>query len=868
VTHLEALARGEDSAAVVTGRAGAPGKVVWVFPGQGSQWAGMGRELLAASPVFAARIAECAAALEPWVDWSLLDVLRGESDLLDRVDVLQPACFAVMVGLAAVWQSAGVRPDAVVGHSQGEIAAACVSGALSLPDAAKVVALRSQAIATRLAGRGGMASVALSEADAAARLAPWADRVQVAAVNSPTSVVIAGEARALDEVVEALSGQGVRVRRVAVDYGSHTNQVEAIEELLAETLAGIEAHAPAVPFFSTLTGDWITDAGVVDGGYWYRNLRNQVGFGPAVVALVRQGHGVFVEVSAHPVLVQPLSEISDDAVVTGSLRRDDGGLRRLLTSMAELFVRGVALDWTAVLPQASRVDLPKYAFDRRHYWLRPAETATDAASLGQAAADHPLLGAVVELPQSDGLVFTSRLSVRTHPWLAGHAVGGVVILPGSGLAELAVRAGDEAGCTTLDELVIEAPLVVPAQGGVRVQVALSGPDETGSRTVDIYSRRDGGSWTRHATGVLSSAPAGDPGFDFRAWPPADAERIDVDTFYTDLAERGYGYGPAFQGLRAVWRRGGDVFAEAALPEDLRKDAARFGVHPALLDAALQAATVGGSDKPGEPVLAFAWNRLVLHAAGASALRVRLSPSGPDALSVEAADETGGPVLTMESLVSRPVSAEQLGAAADAGHDAMFRVDWSELPLGRMPATAEGAEVLEVPGGDFPLAATARVLEKLQEWLAEPEAERLVIVTRGAVPAGGDHTLIDPAAAAVWGLVRSAQAEHPDRIVLLDTDGEIPLDAVLASGEPQLAVRGTTLLVPRLARATQISDAPAAFDRDGTVLISGAGSLGTLVARHLVTRHGVRRLVLAGPGRRRRPGPDRRAGRCGSVLCGL
>ncbi|MGW3993309.1 SDR family NAD(P)-dependent oxidoreductase [Amycolatopsis sp. NPDC004772] len=843
VTGLEALARGEDTAAVVTGRAGAPGKLVWVFPGQGSQWAGMGRALLEESPVFAERVAECAAALAPWVDWSLLDVLRGDADLLDRVDVVQPASFAMMVGLAAVWQAAGVRPDAVVGHSQGEIAAACVSGALSLQDAAKVVALRSQAIATRLAGRGGMASVALSEEEATAWLAPWADRVQVAAVNSPTSVVIAGEAQALDEVVEALSGQDVRVRRVAVDYGSHTNQVEAIEDLLAETLAGIEAQAPEVPFFSTLTGDWITEPGVVDGGYWYRNLRNRVGFGPAVAELGRQGHGVFVEVSAHPVLVQPLSEISDDAVVTGSLRRDDGGLRRLLTSMAELFVRGVALDWTAVLPAAGRVDLPKYAFDHRHYWLRPAESATDAASLGQAAADHPLLGAVVELPQSDGLVFTSRLSVRTHPWLADHAVGGVVILPGSGLAELAVRAGDEAGCTTLDELIIEAPLVVPAQGAVRVQVALSGPDETGSRTVDVYSQRDGGTgWTRHATGVLSSAPAQAAAFDFRAWPPADAERVDVGTFYTGLADRGYGYGPAFQGLRAVWRRDGDVFAEVVLPEDLRKDAGRFGVHPALLDAALQAATVGG--EPGEPVLAFAWNSLVLHAAGASALRVRLSPSGSDALSVEAADETGGLVLTMDSLVSRPVSAEQLGAAAGPGHDAMFRVGWTELPGGRLTAAVEDAEVLEVAGGDSALAATTRVLEKLQAWLAGPEEERLVVVTRGAVPAGGDHTLTDPAAAAVWGLVRSAQAEHPDRIVLLDTDGELPLDAVLASGEPQLAVRGTTLLVPRLTRATRIADTPAAFDPDGTVLVSGAGALGTLVARHLVTRHGVRKLVLA------------------------
>src|SRR5207248_2961066 len=308
---LEALASGGNAAGPVTGKvaaSGLPGKLVWVFPGQGTQWVGMGRELLDTSPVFAERINECAAALEPWIDWSLIDVLRGESDILDRVDVLQPASFAMMIGLAAVWESVGVRPDAVVGHSQGEIAAACVSGALSLDDAAKVAALRSQAISTQLSGRGGMASVALSEDEAVARLAPWADRVEVAAVNGPASVVIAGDAHALDEALEVLSGDGIRVRQVAVDYASHTRHVEDIRETLAKTLDEISAQAPKVPFYSTVTGEWVTEAGALDGGYWYRNLRNQVRFGPAIVELLKLGHTAFVEVSAHPVLVQPISE--------------------------------------------------------------------------------------------------------------------------------------------------------------------------------------------------------------------------------------------------------------------------------------------------------------------------------------------------------------------------------------------------------------------------------------------------------------------------------------------------------------------------------------------------------------------------------
>ncbi|MFL6123324.1 SDR family NAD(P)-dependent oxidoreductase, partial [Actinophytocola sp.] len=891
VAGLDALARGETAAGLLTGsdRPGtAPGKIVWVFPGQGTQWVGMGRELLDASPVFAARIAECATALERWVDWSLTDVLRGETDpeLMARVDVLQPACFAVMVGLAAVWSSVGVVPDAVVGHSQGEIAAACVTGALSLEDAARVVALRSQAIADHLSGRGGMASVALAAEEAVARLEPWADRVEVAVVNGPASVVVAGDAEALDEVLEVLDEQGVRVRRIAVDYASHTRHVEDIRDTLADALAGIDARAPEIPFHSTVTGDWIQDAGVVDGGYWYRNLRGQVRFGPAVADLLEQGHATFVEISAHPVLVQPISEIVDDAVVVGSLRRDDGGPRRLLTSMAELFVRGVGVDWAATLPPVSGpVDLPTYAFDHQHYWLRLGESATDAASLGLTGADHPLLGAVVPLPQFDGLVFTSRLSLRTHPWLAGHAIGGVVLIPGTVYVDLAVRAGDEFGFGVLEELVIEAPLVLPAQGGVRLQVAVGGPGETGSRTVDVYSLRedgDDGAWTRHATGSLAETPgATGTGFDFTAWPPAGARPVEIVDFYPDLVERGYAYGSAFQGLRAVWRRGdgadAEVFAEVALPDEHREDAGSFGIHPALLDAALHTNAFVDPDDDRR-VLPFAWNGLRLHAVGASALRVRVAPCGPDALSFQAADETGAPVVTMDSLVSLPVSAEQLETAAEETRDALFRVEWTELPPARqadVPSwtaidTAEDVAVLArhapavavlraVGGGDTPLAVTSRVLDVLQAWLTSAElvSTRLVVATRGATPAG-DGAVADPAGAAVWGLVRAAQAENPDRIVLLDldpagADDVAPaLGPAMASREPQLAVRGTTLSAPRLARAAApVPDASAVRGLDGTVLVTGGtGSLGGVVARHLVTRHGVRELVLAS-----RRGPD-------------
>ncbi|MFD4264133.1 type I polyketide synthase, partial [Streptomyces sp. NPDC058534] len=513
-----------------------------------------------------------------------------------------------------------------------------------------------------------------------------------------------------------------------------------------------------------------------------------------------------------------------------------------------------------------------------HYWIQMTGADTDVASVGLASTDHPLLGAVVELPQSDGLVFTSRLSLRTHPWLADHAIQGSVVIPGTIYVDLAIRAGDEFGCGVLDELVIGAPLVLPEDEAVRVQVAVGGADEFGRRTVGVYASRgdagEGGGqeWTRHASGVLSPVAPASAGtrFDFAQWPPAGAEPVDINGFYEDLTERGYAYGPAFQGLRAVWRRGEELFAEAALPREPREDAGRFGLHPALLDAALHTNAFVAREDDGRNVLPFAWNGVVLQAAGASALRVRVAPCGPDALSFDAADESGAVVLTMDSLVSRPVSVEQLDAAgAGTGVDSLFGLEWAELSgvsvsgggdapvavtdaedvasLGGIPSVA----VLEAVDGGEAVDLLGRVLGVLQSWLVAPgyEESPLVVVTRGAVPAGGSG-VSDVAGAAVWGLVRAAQAEYPDRIVLLDVEPGVEVGSgfvsdVLAAGELQLAVRGGMVSVPRLARAVAGAGQERVFDPEGSVLITGGtGSLAGVLARHLVSAHGVRHLVLA------------------------
>ncbi|MFD7924290.1 SDR family NAD(P)-dependent oxidoreductase, partial [Streptomyces sp. NPDC059740] len=864
---LTALAAGEPTAdtalgttTTTTGR-----RTVFVFPGQGAQWEGMARELLATSPVFAQRMAECGEALAEFTDWSLLDVVRGEPGApgLDRVDVVQPALWAMMVSLAALWEALGVHPDTVVGHSQGEIAAATVAGALSLRDGARVVALRSKAIRA-LAGTGGMVSVAASADRVAALTGPWGDRLSVATVNGPASVVVSGDVACLDAFTAACEEAGVRARRVPVDYASHSPHVEAIEQEILTALAGITPADPRIPFRSTVAD--AEDHGPLDAAYWYRNLRRTVRFDPVVRELVREGAGFLVEISPHPVLTTAMAESVEaeaaDAVTVPSLRRDQGGLTRLLRSAAHGWAHGLDVRWPLVLAPfgGRRVDLPAYPFQRERYWLQaPADTG-DVTAAGLAPGGHPMLGAAVALAADDGLLLTGRLSLRSHPWLADHAVRGTALLPGTAFLELAAEAGARAGCQVVDDLTLQAPLVLPSEGSVSVQLAVSAPDSAGHRSVSVHARTgdEDTPWTRHATGILrpvapADATAGDlPG---GAWPPVGAEQVELADAYPDLLARGYAYGPAFQGLSRVWRRGTEVWAEVTLPEALERSAADFGLHPALLDAALHPVVLGHLGDREAGLLPFAFGGVRLHAAGASTLRVRLQPEGADGVTVTAWDTAGRPVLEIPSLLLRPLGEGGLTTAGRHGQ-ALHAVEWRpvEPTAGRPAGDAGRPEVWQLlptadeAAEDLPGAVRARLDRALRMLHERPaDAAPLAVVTRQAVTTGADDAAPDPAAAAVWGLLRSAQNEHPGTLLLIDADtwSEECLDAVLAAGEPQTAVRGGRVLVPRLRRVpAAVGERPAAFGPEGTVLVTGGtGTLGAQVACHLAARYGVRDLLL-------------------------
>ena len=798
---LAALADGRSAGCVVRGGAvDGVGGVVFVFPGQGSQWEGMTVELLDSSPVFAECMRECEGALSAYVDWSLEGVLRGGQGEpgLDRVDVVQPALFAVMVSLARLWEACGVKPVAVIGHSQGEIAAAHVAGALSLEDAACVVAVRSLAL-NELAGQGGMMSVALNAAEVTQRIQPYDGQIVIAAINGPASVILSGQLPALQQQQKQYDDEGVRARIIPVSYAAHSSQVEGIREVLLEGCSEIETHTPSVPFYSALIGG-LLDSERLDAEYWYRNLREPVQFDRATHALLSDGRRKLIELSPHPVLTVGLEETAEqvfavegthepangrggsvdgparadsDVAIVCSLRRDQGGPLRFLTSLADAWVRGVSVDWSSVYrgSGARRVSLPTYAFQRDNYWHKPLSATADLSSAGLSETGHPLLGAALAPAGGAGLILTGRLSLQTHPWLSDHVVMGMVLLPGTAFVEMALHGGARCGCETVSELTLQTPLLLDERDAVQVQVVIGDLDELGMRPVGIYSRSESAAiegatesaWTLNASGALTAREQlsieQDDELGGATWPPPGAERIEILDAYDRLAELGLDYGPAFQGLRGAWRLGAEIFADVSLPEDQLLQAALFAVHPALLDAALHgfAASLLDADATSQQAgvrLPFSLSGVSVDALGTGSLRVRVSPAGDDAVSVLAADEGGAVVLAVRSLSMRAASAAQLGGALRGRvRDSLLRLDWVVAPavsqvssevwaaLGSGAGELARALATDEDTGVDVYAGLAALVEAIDEGAAAPE---VVLVS---LPSQGEEMLAAAHAAA-------------------------------------------------------------------------------------------------------------------------
>jgi polyketide synthase 1/15 len=892
---LAALSGGQLGAGVVVGHADAAGKTVMVFPGQGAQRLGMGQQLYGQFPLFAEAFDAAADELDRHLRLPLFDVVWGaDKGLLDSTEFVQPALFAVEVALWELLKHWGIRADFVVGHSVGELTAAYAAGVLTLADAAKLVAARGRLM--QVLPGGAMIAVGADEREVLPLLT---DGVVIAAINAPRQLVISGEQTAVTAIADRLAAQGRRVHRLTVSHAFHSPMMEPILEEFASIAADVAVGPARIALISNVTAEPL-GAGYGSAPYWVEHIRRPVRFADSIRHLKAHDATYFIEAGPGGGLSAAIRQsFSPKAVVVPTLAKDLPEAASLISAVGQAFVGGVGVDWRSVFAGVggSRVELPTYAFARQRFWLSSGSGSVDARSLGLGSVRHGLLGAVVALPDSGGVVVSGRLSLAAQPWLADHAVGGVVVLAGAAFVELVMCAGDQVGCAMVEELVLEAPLALHGDAGVAVQVMVGGAQGSGRRSVAVYSCADrpGSDWVLHARGTVGVQGAR-PVSDLSVWPPAGAVALDVADAYQRMAGWGYEYGRAFQGLRALWQRGREVFAEVAIPEDAGVDVAQLGIHPVLLDAALHAGLYAArSTTEGAPMaLPHCWRGVSLHGTGARRVRVRIAPAGPEAVSVQLADDAGLAVLSVGSLTTRPVSAQQvraaLSAATGGAADGLLELVWSPVTpepdivgggdraavswedflaaQGGGGKGADGHSVVvwrwdsgdcAVPGGVY--RGVHDGLAVLQSWLARDRAATLVVLTRGGAGLANETTS-DLSAAAVWGLVRSAQTEHPGRIVLIDADAPADPVRLAGLGEPQLLVRDTGVYAARIAPlqppltppATRFGTADEAaagvsvFDPAGTVLITGGtGMVGAVLARHVVRRYGVRHVVLVSRG---------------------
>ncbi|MDD9970059.1 MAG: beta-ketoacyl synthase N-terminal-like domain-containing protein, partial [Myxococcales bacterium] len=855
--RLRLVSEGEPCAAILrSDRLAEERRIAFAFTGAGAEWLGMGRSLLAQEGAFRTSMQACDEALQREAGWSVLEELAAgpEVSRLRQVEILQPTLFAMGVSLAALFRSLGVEPSVVIGHSQGEVAAACVAGALSLSQGVAIVCRRSRLV-RRLIGRGEMAVIGMSEEQAEAALLPYAGRLSVAGLNSARLTVVSGDSEPLQELLERLDAEGVFFSLVQADFAGHSAQVDELRDELLADLGTIVSVKPHVPMVSTVTGTDIAE-GELSAEYWADNLRQPVRLSSAMARLIKDGHRVFVEVGAHPVLLPALEESCSDhdvaGVVVGTLRRDRSERECVLSSLGRLFAAGCEVDWAAVFPHAHPpADLPTYPWQRQRYWTDPVSVAGSS----RQAAEHPLLGARVSVAGT-AAVYESAFSPIDQAWMDGHRVSGRPLVAGATIAEL-IRAGGEEHFggqpVELRSLVLQSPLWLSAEGAQRAQLVLR--EEDGRCDASVYGYEDE-AWVLKASAEVQpmrASLAGPPQIELAPIAARCDRPLAIEDLYAAAEVSGVEYTGAFRGLRALRIGDGEVLGEVRAPEGLEEGP--YGVHPALLDAAFQ--TSAGLTVGEDGMLPFAMERFVLYEPGWTAgtvwLRHKRGESGGTTVDLALCDEHG---RVAAEVVGLRLQATDLSALAREGRDMaqdLYCVSWAGIssrsgedpvPSGswallgeattlraalaeRISATgatctcvtwsesdgvpaADNVVCLWPGGGEEPsdvaVQVAARGLGLVQTLAVRPQPPRLYWVTcEGVAVSPGDSAA--EAAGALWGLGRTVMQEHPElQCTLLDIEaGESGLQALLrelswGDDENQIVWRQGKRHVARLSRS--------------------------------------------------------------------